>query len=49
MNYKRIKNGCRITVKRWSNEVVVTRLSDNETVVTKFSDHVQAVLAAQAV
>lgn len=48
MNYKRVKNGFKITVKKWSDEVVVTRLSDNQTVVTKFDDHIKAVAVAQA-
>jgi hypothetical protein len=48
MNYKRVKNGFKITVKQWSDEVVVTRLSDNQSVTTKFSDHIKAVAVAQA-
>lgn len=48
MQVKKVKNGFRITVQKWADEVVVTRLSDNQTVTTKFGDHIQAVMAAKA-
>ena len=49
MNYKRIKNGYQITVKRWSSEVVVTEIATGKRVVTSFGDHIKAVAVAQAV
>lgn len=47
MKINRIVNGNRITVAKWSSEVVVTSASGEKTV-TKFPDHIKAVMVAKA-
>lgn len=47
MKLNRTKNGFKITVKDWSNEVVVRDLHTGEIHKVTFSDHVMAILAAK--
>ena len=48
MKISRIKNGFRITVKEWSNEVVITNITDKTSVKKTFSDHIKAVMIAKS-
>ena len=48
MNYSKTKNGFKITVKKWSNEVVVTNIETKEVTVKIFSDHIKAIMIAKA-
>ena len=50
MAYNKIKNGFRITVKKWSNVVTVSDTTTNKLVKSfTFSDHVTAVLLAKKI
>lgn len=49
MDYKRIKNGIKITVAQWASEIVLTEIATGEVIaVKKFNDHIQAVTLAKA-
>lgn len=49
MNYSRIKNGVKISVKQWGKVVILTDVSDGRILGQQvFSDHIQAIAIAQA-
>lgn len=48
MNYSKIRNGFKITVKRWERVVNLTEIATGRIVKMAFSDHVKAILAAKA-
>lgn len=49
MNYSKIKNGLRISVKKWDNKITLTDIMSGQIVsVEEFSDHIKAVALAKA-
>lgn len=49
MDYKKVKNGKRITVKAWDNTITITDAKTGQVLgAQSFSDHVQAVTLAKA-
>jgi len=48
MDYKKIKNGMKIVVKKWDNKITLTNNETGEIIKeTAFGDHIQAVLFAK--
>lgn len=49
MNYNRIKNDVKISVKKWDNKITLTDVATGKVLaIKKFSDHIQAVTLAKA-